>query len=88
MIQLIGQRTALSGFMILLEDPLEENIEKWILKKNLKISVAHAFPFLLEHRPQHVAGHLCEPDLVSLMEMSEAGQTENPVDFRLDLFLP
>ena len=33
MIQLIGQRAALSGFMILLEDPLEENIEERILKK-------------------------------------------------------
>ena len=85
MIQLIGQRAALSGFMILLEDPLEENIEEWILKK--KKSLWPTSPFLLEHRPQHTAGHPCEPDLVSLMEMSEAGQTENPVDFRLDLFL-
>lgn len=57
-------------------------------QKKKKISVAHLFPFLLEHRPQHTAGHPCEPDLVSLMEMSEAGQTENLVDFRLDLFLP
>ena len=71
--------------MTLLEDLLEENIAEWILKKK---TVTHLFPFLLEHRPQHMAGHLCEPDLVSLMEMSEAGQTENPVDFRLDLFLP
>lgn len=51
MIQLIGQRAALSGFMILLEDPLEENIEEWILKK--KKSLAHISFSIRAQTPAH-----------------------------------
>ena len=51
MIQLIGQRAALSGFMILLEDPLEENIEEWSLKK--KKSLAHISFSIRAQTPAH-----------------------------------